>query len=389
VFTAVIYFPLFICYNQYCSTHTKIIFHEDKNHENTYKREWSHMERRITLAIYCLSHFAVDFACFTVLMGCFYQGVKSLGQISVGFLFYDAVAFALQVPLGYATDRLKAAHGVYAVAGCVLVASGVLAPVDPWARMSLCAAGNALFHVGGGIDSLVNAGGKFARSGIFISFGAVGVALGTLSGKFAFLPPWAVAAGLLGCIVLLLVFCRHRARPYEAVFAWNPVRVRRSDAVIYLCAFSIVVRAAVGAYNPIPWKTTAFLTVLPALCVFAGKFLGGILADRFGARSTACVSLILSAPLLAFGNGDIVLCCAGLLLFNVTTAVTLCVVAARLPQNPGLAFGITTFALFIGTAASFFWLMPPAVRPPLILAMIAVSCLCIALTAPARPRTFE
>jgi len=109
-----------------------------------------------------------------------------------------------------------------------------------------------------------------------------------------------------------------------------------------------------------------------------------LLADRFGARTVASVSLLISAPLLAFANGQIVLCCIGLFLFNVTTAVTLCVIAARLPHNPGLSFGLTTVALFAGTAISYFWAMPEGMRPLLTVVMIVVSVVCVVLTTPGK-----
>jgi len=118
--------------------------------------------------------------------------------------------------------------------------------------------------------------------------------------------------------------------------------------------------------------------------VFAGKFVGGILADRLGARRVASLSLLISAPLLAFANDQIILCCLGLFLFNITTALTLCVLVARLPKNPGLGFGLTTLALFVGTAFSFFIAMPEGVRPLLVCAMIIVAIGCIMLTTPNR-----
>ncbi|NLM14719.1 MAG: hypothetical protein GX218_02545 [Clostridiaceae bacterium] len=38
----------------------------------------------------------------------------------------------------------------------------------------IVALGNACFHTGGGIDSLINARGRMSRSGIFVSSGVVG-----------------------------------------------------------------------------------------------------------------------------------------------------------------------------------------------------------------------
>jgi len=332
------------------------------------------------LGVFSLTHLVVDFACFFVLFSAFFAGMDEAYLISGGFLLYNAVAFALQVPIGYLADKVRFSHGFFAITGCMLVLLGVILPVNPWIKLSLCALGNAAFHVGGGIDSLVFARGRYARSGIFISFGSLGVALGTLSGKGELLSPALVAAMLGVCILLMLRFCLLNKQPYEAPFAFPPAVIKTGELVIYLCMLAIVMRAVVGAYTPIPWKSTVFLSLLPAFMVFGGKFCGGLLADRLGARRVAAVSLLISAPLLAFGNGEIVLCCIGLFLFNVTTAVTLCVLVSRLPNNPGLGFGLTTLALFVGTAFSFFFVMSELLRPLLICAMIIIAIGCIMVT---------
>ena len=332
------------------------------------------------MGVFSLTHLLVDFACFFVLFGAFFNGIDEPHLISAGFLIYNAVAFALQVPIGYLADKVRFSHGIFAVIGCVMVLLGVILPAWPWIKLSLCALGNAGFHIGGGIDSLVFARGRYARSGIFISFGALGVALGTLVGKGDLLAPWTIAVMLAVCTVLLLRFCLLSKRPYETTFSFTPATIKTGELVIYLCMIAIIMRAMVGAYNPVPWKSTVFLSLLPAFMVFAGKFCGGLLADRLGARRVASVSLLIAAPLLAFANEQIILCSIGLFLFNVTTAVTLCVLVSHLPKLPGLGFGLTTLALFVGTAFSFFIVMPEIVRPLLICAMIIVATGCIMLT---------
>ncbi|MDR2036048.1 MAG: hypothetical protein LBP91_05200 [Coriobacteriales bacterium] len=345
------------------------------------------MQGKMSLSVFSLSHLAVDFSCFFVLMGAFYTDVSDVQLISLGFLIYNAIAFALQLPFGSLADallssrsRLSAGH--IAALGCLLVALGVICPLNAWARLALCALGNALFHTGGGIDSLVLARGRYARSGIFISFGALGVALGTLASRAGTLSPWLVALLLVGCIILILRFCLQKS-PYETSLNNASAKINTSGVVILLCAVAILVRAAAGAYTPVPWKNSSDpLFVLAALAVFSGKFAGGLLADRFAPRTVATASLLISAPLLAFGNGQIIVCCLGLFLFNVTTAVSLCVIASQLPRNPGLSFGLTTLALFLGSSLSFFWALPESLRPALTLLFVAAAALCLFLSAP-------
>ena len=351
------------------------------------------MQNKTTLCVYSLSHLVVDFACFFVLMGAFSSEIGNVQLISLGFLFYNAVAFVLQAPLGYVVDvisssktsktRVSPAH--FAALGCLLVILGVMCPVLPWLRVAFCSLGNAFFHIGGGIDSLVFANGRYGRSGVFISFGALGVALGTLVGREEQLSPWIVVLLLVICLVFILRFCLQTKSPYQTTFNNSSARIKTSWIVILLCAFIIIIRAAVGADKPdyIEYLSDFFI-MLSALTVFAGKFVGGLLADRFGARIVAASSLLLSAPLLAFANSQIEVYCIGLFFFNISTSITLCVIVSHLPNNPGLSFGLTTMALFLGNTLISFWALPYYSRPALVLAFVFIAALCIYLVAAAK-----
>jgi len=339
------------------------------------------MTHKKQLVVYSFSHFAVDFACFFILMGSFYFNVTDI-TMAIGCLIYNFIAFTLQVPIGYIVDIIKIKHSYITIFGCLLVAIGIILSIFPfcWVALCFCALGNAVFHIGGGVDSLVNANGKNARVGIFISTGAIGVALGTIAGKIWRLSVWPVIILVILCIFLQSLLCKSEETSYTASFKFNDPILKQASLIIYVILFAILMRAVVSVYIPITWKTTAFLIILPAVCIFAGKFLGGILADIFGARNIALISLIISAPLLAFFSDDIYLCCIGLLFFNMTTAITACVVASKLPDNPAFSFGLTTFALFIGTAFCSIVFLPLNIAPYLLLTFILLAILCMLLT---------
>ncbi len=337
------------------------------------------MQHRASLAVYTFSHFCVDFACFFMLFSGFRnslpEGGAAFQTVALGFLLYNVLAFGLQPFVGYLCDAQKRVP--IAVIGCALLVLGLTLISFPWTSLILCALGNACFHVGGGIDSLVHAGGKMARSGIFVSSGALGVTLGILAGQSGSVPLLAplVLLALCGVLILVLDCSRNGERPAARFpianaalpFSW----------VLALCLVSIVIRAYVGSSIPIAWKTTALLTLLPGVGACAGKAAGGYLADRFGAKTTAVVTLLLSVPLLCLGYGYPVLCTAGLLLFNVTMPITLCAVASGFPHNPGLAFGLTTLGLLCGSVPTFFFALPIAATPAVMALCITLSALCL------------
>jgi len=162
----------------------------------------------------------------------------------------------------------------------------------------------------------------------------------------------------------------------------NTASVLPFTAVLLLALAAVAVRSFIGSVLPLPWKTGGlFLTLLPARAAFAGKAAGGFLGDVFGARIAGAGPLILSIPLLVFGNGSPWLSAAGIVLFNAAMPVMLCVVASKFPQHPGLAFGLTTLALLAGNVPAFFFRLSETAALITAAVLTAVSAVCIALAA--------
>ena len=83
-----------------------------------------------------------------------------------------------------------------------------------------------------------------------------------------------------------------------------------------------------------------------------GKMAGGFFGDRFGWMKTACVSLAGAALLFALAETSPVCGIAAVLLFNMTMPLTLSALALLYKDAVGLAFGMLTLALFLGTLPS-------------------------------------
>ncbi|OQB20276.1 MAG: hypothetical protein BWY11_02512 [Firmicutes bacterium ADurb.Bin182] len=337
------------------------------------------MRQRISLAAYTFSHFCVDFACFYMLFSGFRNflsaGGAALQTVAVGFLLYNILAFGLQPFIGYACDARKGIP--VAATGCALLLTGLALISLPWVSLVLCALGNACFHVGGGIDSLVHANGRMARSGIFVSSGAIGVSLGMMAGQSESVPLYVPMLLIAVCGIALLVIDKRTGRE-RSIMRFNITgALLPFSAMLALCLFSIVIRAYIGASVPIPWKTTALLMLLPSIGACSGKAAGGYLADKFGAKSTGVVTLLLSIPFLCLGYGHPVFCTVGIFLFNITMPVTLCAVASGFPHNPGLSFGLTTLGLLCGSVPTFFFAIPANVVPIVAALCIAASAACL------------
>ena len=289
--------------------------------------------------LYASLHFLVDGVCAWAMLGW-------LGSGAAGILVYNFCAFALQLPLGAVLDRLggKRMPLYFAAAGCLLTLAGAM--IHP----ALLGLGNALFHVGGGVD-VIREDTRRDRCGqdlgIFVAPGAMGLYLGgLLAGKF----PWLLlpAAGIMA---VLLGFVPRGGEISTAPSQKGPI-------LLSICCFSVVVlRSFVGFQVVFPWKA-GWLAFAATAAVVLGKMAGGILAARFGAKNVTLISL--SAAAVCYGLGGIpVFGLLALLLFNMTMPLTLYALWRRFPEYPGSCFGALTLALFLGFLPSFFGLSIP------------------------------
>ena len=309
------------------------------------------------LPLYAAAHFWVDFACALLLLGRLEAG----GAVTA-LLLYNCFAFAVQMPVGLLASALGRAER-FAALGCGLTALAWGLP--GLLPAALCAGlGNACFHVGGGIYTL-NGSGKCGPLGLFVSPGALGIALGALPAGGAFPGP-AVVLALLGLGAALLRWGRGAANtPLDLA----PVGGREALLPL-LCLFAVVVlRSFAGTLFAFPWKGELPLAL--AWATAGGKAAGGVLADRLGPRKTAWLSMVPAAGcfLLAGWAGPGL---AAVCLFNMTMPLTLWGAARRLRGAGGLAFGLLTFALFLGVLPALLGYAPlPAGPLPAALAAAA------------------
>lgn len=108
----------------------------------------------------------------------------------------------------------------------------------------------------------------------------------------------------------------------------------------------VVLRSFDGLLFSFDWNDGQRTGVLLTCMIFLGKCLGGFAADGGTIWASVC-SLGAAAVLLAF-SGFPAAGLSGVLFFNMTMPVTLYELYRRLPGNSGAAFGLLTFALYLG-----------------------------------------
>ena len=317
-------------------------------------------KKEVTTFAYALCHFVVDFACVSSMLCAVSRVLGDSGQgsmevVALSILLYDIVAFTLQLPIGIALDQLDknsyAALLSYALVGAGVILSLVPIALLEWPAILLLAIGNALFHSAGGL-SVLNISQKHAGpSGIFIATGAIGVFLGTQSAQMGRLQiAFSLLVLLFLCALITLVVQKVNKKYWNVHNVSFDIPRLSSNTLLAIALLSLVValRSYVGMVMAFPWKSEMLLLVLSILGVFAGKALGGVVADRIGFRTTAIFSLIAAATLFVPSWEMPPMGLLAVFFFNFTMSITLASLANILPNAKGTAFGLASFSLAVG-----------------------------------------
>ncbi len=301
------------------------------------------MKHKTTLAVYSAAHWAVDLTCAFLV----YRTMADSPHLGICLLLYNFCAFALQMPFGLLADGWNR-NGIVAAVGCGTVALACLPVWPSLAAAVIAGVGNGLFHVGGGLDVLNDSEENASALGIFVSPGAFGLYLGGIWGRGSALP-LALPALLLvvfGGAILLAV--RRTYGGFASLNAPAAISLTRRGAGSAAClALVVVLRSYMGFNQTLPWKGEWHWGLAVTLALVLGKAAGGFLSDRVGAKKATALSLGLAAVCYLFSASPI-LGTAAVFLFNMTMPITLWGAARLMPGGKGFAFGLLTFALFLG-----------------------------------------
>lgn len=304
------------------------------------------MGKRKLLALYALAHLWVDLSCAFLV----FRTISGTASAALALLLYNFCAFALQMPLGLLADRLDR-NGLTAAVGCALVALAYAAPVG-LASAITAGLGNALFHLGGGLDTLNGSEKRASALGIFVAPGALGLYVGTLWGRGTAPPLWLGPLGLALLAAGILLLCRRTFGGFRSGNAALSLTGGAGYSPLLPLFLVVVLRSYMGMNQTFPWKGTGHWALVLTLALVLGKMAGGLVMDRLGPRRASASSLLLAAALYLASDVPI-LGTLAVFLFNMTMPITLWAVARVLPGAKGSTFGLLTFALFLGYLPSW------------------------------------
>ncbi len=295
---------------------------------------------------YFFIHALMEVVCFAVLYDRFGLGVSIIVA-----LVYDYFAFATQGLVGQLNSRFRKVDigtiGVILMTIAIFM-TGTNHVVLALSGIAVLGLGNAFLHEAGAIATTVCSEGKLFPSALFVGGGSFGLIIGQFLG----------AAGIDRMVLLtimivieILVLATNKMWLHEGeIPKFSIVKDEYSDWLIIIVAFGVTaIRSFIGYAIPISWKKEVWQTFLLFFIMGLGKAVGGYLVDRFGARKVGVWASLLCIPFLLIGNQIMVISIMGIFMFSLIMSIGFGMLLSVIRNNPGLAFGVMTLGLLIGT----------------------------------------
>ena len=325
---------------------------------------------------YFIVHACVETICFYLLR--LHYPLMLAGTIA---FVYDFFAFLPQGLIGkFIEDHKKLPYetigNVLMMAAIFLVASPIH-PVHVGGYVVL-GIGNAIMHECGALATVTESEGKIFPSALFVSGGGVGIVIGQTMG----INQVSVWFLLIPAVISEVCALAARKSVRKGVYpVFDVVNQKYSAGIILIVAFLVTaVRSYLGYAIPISWNKELWQTILLFGIMGLGKALGGYFVDRFGARRVALVSTLADVPFLIFGDKLMVVSVIGVFFFSMTMSITFAMCLSVIKFSPGLAFGVTTAALFIGLVPAFFVRFNIYVNAVMIVVFSIVCCILLSKT---------
>ena len=309
-------------------------------------------------------HFLVDglCVCSLYLLAAHVTTVEFLGV----FLTYNVLAFLTQPLTGFYVDKLSRRHwallaAVVLLTLAVLAASVVISynslhtPGCTIAVATLLGMGNSLFHVWGGKLTALKTGNDIRDVGVFVSTGAMGLAVGIVFYSWTLL-----YVLLLAICILALAYLQCDRQPTATLATSEEEESGKPPYALAAILISmtaimafVVFRSYLGeAFSSGILRSETTILLIGAVSM-AGKMAGGWIAKGLGIiRAMVIVLLAVLACLLARDTGETALF-LGLFMINCTMPVTLYLANVVLKGKEGLAFGLLAAALMPGYLLAF------------------------------------
>ncbi len=258
-------------------------------------------------------------------------------------IIYSILGFGGQLPAGFAVDKYKRLKPFAQASTGLLLMAILLYFISPAVGIVMSGLASALVHVTGGAVCLQVHEEKNSPLALFTAPGVLGLTLGGLAGTIG---PSVLFISLAGVLVIsVLIFTR-------GLPAWCPPQKKESvldmhdwimlGLLLVMCFRSFLF----DVINQVAHLHQDGLVII-GISAFAGKLVGGAVADRIGWKTYTYICLPLALLLFQFGKENIYALGFGIASLQSSVPITLLLMSRSLPLYPG-----TATALSLGTSVA-------------------------------------
>lgn len=281
----------------------------------------------------------------------------TIENTSLALIAYTILGFGGQLPVGMRMDRHKNPD-LFINFSIVFLLAGILCYwINDFTGIIIAGLSSAFLHVTGGSICLQNNENKAGPLGIFTAPGVLGLTLGIASGGFS---SWILSFALIAVILILLIF---KIRPSTNSQSNTTVQrtgsahqlIDKHDWIMIGILLTVVLRSLLYeaitmlAHN---WQD-GLLTL--GIAAFAGKIIGGYLADKLGWRRWVYITLPLAFIFLQFGENNLLMLGFGISCLQSSVPISIILMRRSMPEFPatsvaftlGVAIAIAALLLFI------------------------------------------
>ena len=286
----------------------------------------------------------------------------------VFIVIYSILGFGGQLPAGFWLDYKKQLQP-FAAASLILLPVAVIAYyISAETGIILAGLASAFVHVtGGAVCVLAGSPGQETQTksvplALFTAPGVLGLTLGGILGQYS---NWQLA--VVGTLILpvgyLILKSRLPVYPADdsATNSKHPIRKGGGldthdwlmlSILLIMCFRSVIF----DVINHVAHDFDNGILII-GISAFAGKMIGGFVADRIGWKKFIYISLPLALLLFQFGKDNIYALSFGIACLQSSVPITLMLMAGSLPRYPA-----TATALSLGTSVTLaglpLYLMP-------------------------------
>jgi MFS transporter, FSR family, fosmidomycin resistance protein len=305
-------------------------------------KNYQHSSASYQPVFWGLLHGLNDFAAGFMLAN--YTFTHNYSQSFLLIVVYSIIGFGGQLPVGFLVDYKKQLKPFALISIISLLTAMLFYFIDGYTAIILSGVASAFVHVTGGAVCLQVNNNKTGPLALFTAPGVLGLTLGGVLGKFSVYSLWLV----VGLVLLVSFFILKKKLPQYKSAEKKQSELDAHDwlmlcVLLFMCfrsfIFDIINHVAQQYPNGI---------VIIGISAFAGKIIGGFVADKIGWKKFVYITLPLALILFQLGKENIYALAFGIACLQSSVPITLLLMSNSLVRYPA-----TATALSVGTSIAF------------------------------------